>query len=451
MYLDAGPKNPSGVRRIAVIGSGVSGLSAAWLLSQTHDVTLYEADGRIGGHANTVDAVVGDRTIAVDTGFIVYNESNYPNLVAMFDHLGVKSELSWMSFAASVDEGDFEYCSDPMGLIGQKSNIVRPRFWRMISDIVRFSRSSKAILSDTSLSTTALADYIEAQGYSQGYVKDHILPMAAAIWSSSAQDIRAYPLHAFVRFFLNHGLLDLVNRPMWRTVTGGSREYVSRLVAGYKGAIRLNTPVARIERRAGSVTITDASGHSDVFTDVLVATHADQALEMLVEPDADERAILGAFRYTPNQAVLHTDTNLMPRRKAVWASWNYIGERDWDGNSPLCVTYWMNKLQNIDRKYPLFVTLNPSRDIDPAKILGTFDYTHPLFDQNAMEAQRRIWSLQGRGGVWFAGAHFGSGFHEDGLQSGLAAAEDLGGVRRPWSVENASDRIFVHEQKVAAE
>lgn len=451
MYLDAGPKGPKGTKRIAVIGSGISGLSAAWLMSQTHDVTLYEADSRIGGHSNTVDVDYDGKTIPVDTGFIVYNEANYPNLVAMFDHLGVQTALSWMSFGASIDGGVFEYCSDPLGLIGQKSNVVRPRFWRMLSDVVKFSRSHREILADGSLAHVGLADYLAENGYSESYIHDHILPMAAAIWSSSATDIRNYPVQAFVRFFLNHGLLDLYNRPLWRTVEGGSREYVSRLVAGYKGAVRLSTGVSGIERHSGVVEVTDIRGHKDIFTDVLIATHADQALAMLANPDQDERAVLGAFEYTQNKAVLHTDRRLMPKRKSVWSSWNYIGEREWDGDSPLCVTYWMNKLQNIDKKYPLFVTLNPSREIDPATVFETFDYTHPLFDQKAMAAQKELWRLQGRGGVWFAGAHFGSGFHEDGLQAGLAAAEDLAGVQRPWAVDNASGRIHINTERVAAE
>ena len=451
MYLDAGPKGPTGTRRIAVIGSGISGLSAAWLLSQNYDVTLFEADDRIGGHSNTVDVDCGDRIIPVDTGFIVYNGANYPNLVAMFDHLGVPTAESYMSFAASVDGGNFEYCSDPTGLIGQKSNVIRPRFWRMLADVVRFSRSAEAIMADPKLADVGLAEYVEANGYSAGYVRDHILPMAAAIWSSSAREIRNYPLQAFVRFFLNHGLLDLYNRPVWRTVDGGSREYVSRLVAGYKGAIRLNTAIVRIERHSGIVKLTDKNGHEDIFTDVLVATHADQALEMLENPDAQERSVLGAFGYTRNRAVLHTDKALMPKRKSVWSSWNYIGEKGWDGDKPLCVTYWMNRLQNIDRKYPLFVTLNPSREIDPGTIHAQFDYTHPLFDHQAMAAQRQLWQLQGRGGTWFAGAHFGSGFHEDGLQAGLAAAEDIGGFARPWTLANPSSRIHVEPQRAAAE
>lgn len=451
MYLDAGPKGPQGTRRIAVIGSGISGLSAAWLMSQTHDVTLYEAEDRIGGHSNTVDVDYNGRTIPVDTGFIVYNEANYPNLVAMFDHLGVETALSWMSFGASIDGGAFEYCSDPLGLIGQKSNVVRPRFWRMLADIVKFSRSHREILADGSLTHVGLADYLAQNGYSESYIQDHILPMAAAIWSSSAADIRNYPVQAFVRFFLNHGLLELSNRPLWRTVKGGSRQYVSRLVAGYKGAVRLSTGVSRVERHAGVVTVTDVHGHKDIFTDVLIATHADQALAMLSDADAQEQEILGAFEYTHNRAVLHTDRRLMPKRKSVWSSWNYIGEREWDGNSPLCVTYWMNKLQNVDKKYPLFVTLNPCRDIDPAATFATFDYTHPLFDQKAMAAQKELWDLQGRGGVWFAGAHFGSGFHEDGLQAGLAAAEDMAGVQRPWAVENASGRIHINTARMAAE
>lgn len=446
---------PRGGRKVAVIGSGISGLSAAWLLSRHCDVTLYEADDRLGGHANTVDVRVGSATVAVDTGFIVYNDRNYPNLVALFKHLGVPTDDSNMSFAASLDDGRFEYSGCGLsGLLGQRSNAFRPRFWRMVSDILRFYKEAPGLLERKDLQTATIGDYLDANRYSQAFVEDHLMPMGAAIWSSSASDMRGYPLHAFIRFFVNHGLVVLKDRPQWRTVTGGSHEYVSRLLADFKGTVRKNTPVANITRIGGKVTVTDIHGHSDQFSDIVIATHADQALSLLGDADEHERALLGAFDYTPNTAVLHSDIRLMPKRKQVWASWNYIAARQQSGDSPLCVTYWMNQLQNLDPSVPLFVTLNPSRNIDPDRIHRTFHYTHPLFDQKAMAAQKQLWQLQGRHNTWFCGAHFGAGFHEDGLQSGLAAAESLAGIRRPWSVRDESGRIHlgpVNSNLMAAE
>ena len=275
--------------------------------------------------------------------------------------------------------------------------------------------------------------------------------MGAAIWSTTARDMRAYPLLAFVRFFASHGLLSLADRPKWRTVLGGSREYVRLLSADFADNIRLGTTVRSIARDNGNVIVTDDAGQRDDFTDVVIATHANQALAMLADADQQERALLGAFRYTDNLAVLHADENLMPRRKRVWSSWNYIGEGRDEDAQPLCVTYWMNRLQNLDMRHPLFVTLNPTREIAPAKIIGSYDYTHPLFDQRALDAQQQLWRLQGRRNTWFCGAYFGFGFHEDGLQSGLAAAESLADVRRPWKLRDESGRIASMPRLEAAE
>lgn len=445
MTPDASTRRTTARRRIAVIGSGISGLSAAWLLGKCADVVLYESESRAGGHANTVLAphsVLGP--VAVDTGFIVYNDRNYPNLVALLKHLDVPTEDSNMSFSASLRGGAFEYSGSGLaGLLGQNRNAINPRFWRMVADIMRFYRQAPALLERDDMKAVSLGAYLDANRYSQVFVEDHLLPMGAAIWSTTAEDMRAYPLHAFLRFFVSHGLVLLKGRPHWKTVSGGSREYVTRLLAAFSGEIRLNSAVSSVRRGASGVTVTDRAGHADRFDDAVIATHADQALAMLADADEEERRLLGAFDYTRNTAVLHSDARLMPKRRQVWASWNYIGEREQDGERPLCVTYWMNLLQNIDASHPLFVTLNPSRAVDPARVIGSFDYTHPLFDTKALDAQRRLWSLQGRRGTWFCGAHFGSGFHEDGLQSGLAVAEQLGGIRRPWSVENQSGRIFL--------
>lgn len=441
-----------GKRRIAVVGSGISGLSCAWLLSRSAEVVLYETEGRPGGHSNTVMAPGRVKDTPVDTGFIVYNDRNYPNLVKLFDHLDVPTLASDMSFAASLGDGAFEYSGSGLsGLLGQKTNLLRPRFWRMVKDILRFYREAPALLERPELDGVSLGDYLASAGYAASFVEDHLLPMGAAIWSTTASEMRLYPLHAFIRFFVNHGLLTLTDRPRWRTVKGGSREYVARILADFRGTVRLSTAVAHVRRLPVGVEVIDIHGHAETFDDVVLATHANQSLDLLQDADPRERALLEAFQYTPNVAVLHSDETLMPKRKSVWSSWNYVaGRRDGAGEM-LCVTYWMNKLQSLDPETPLFVTLNPCRPIDPAKVIQTFNYEHPLFDAAAIRAQRQIWQLQGHRNTWYCGAYFGSGFHEDGLQSGLAVAEALGGVRRPWSVENESGRIVITRQLEAAE
>lgn len=429
-------------RNIAVVGSGIAGLSAAWLLGKRHRVTLYEADDRAGGHANTVMAPAGKTSIAVDTGFIVYNEQNYPNLVALFEHLGVAHQASNMSFAASLDGGKLEYSSNGLnGLIGQRGNLARGRFWLMLRDIVRFYRDAPGLLGLPALDDVCLGDYLDANGYAPAFIEDHLLPMGAAIWSITAAEMRLYPLKAFIRFFASHNLLNLMSRPKWRTVTGGSQEYVRRLVADYTGELRLGCPVERITRANGGVSVTDRLGRTEQFSDIVLAGHADQTLNLLADADRQEHTLLGAMRYTENEAVLHSDPAPMPKRIRVWSSWNYIGESCHSGDRPLCVTYWMNRLQDLDPAHPLFVTLNPTRDIAPDKVIRSFSYTHPLFDAAALAAQRQLWQLQGRRNTWFCGSYFGHGFHEDALQSGLSVAEMIGGVRRPWSVDGESDRI----------
>ncbi len=415
-------------------------------------VTVYEADMRLGGHSNTVSVPSAHGPVPVDTGFIVYNDRNYPNLVALFAHLGVETEASEMSFAASLDGGKLEYSGSGLnGLIGQRGNVVRPRFWKMMRDVLRFYREAPAVLGRPESADISLGDYLDRNGYAPAFVEDHLLPMGAAIWSTTAREMREYPLLAFIRFFDSHGLLSLTDRPQWRTVAGGSREYVRRLREDGDFDVRLGVGATRINRENGSVVITDAAGQSDRYTDVIVATHADQALKLLADPDEQEQALLGAFRYTDNTAVLHTDAALMPRRERVWSSWNYIGESEDDGSRPLCVTYWMNRLQNLDLSYPLLVTLNPTRAIDHQRIIRSFQYAHPLFDQPALDAQQHLWRLQGRRHTWFCGAYFGYGFHEDGLQAGLAAAESLADVQRPWRVDEPSGRIAAAPAPVAAE
>jgi predicted NAD/FAD-binding protein len=443
---------PQATRHVAVIGSGIAGLSAAWLLSREYRVTLFEAEGRPGGHSNTVMVPTGDTEAAVDTGFIVYNERNYPNLTALFDHLGVATQRSSMSFSASLDGGRLEYAGGGglRAMFGQRSNSVSLRFWLMLRDIGRFYHEAPKLVGRPESEGVTLGEYLDRNGYTSAFIEDHLLPMGAAIWSTTAQQMRDYPLIAFVRFFIHHGLLDLVDRPKWRTVTGGSTQYVQRML-GVVHDVRIGAGAAQIRREHNGVTVIDTQGERSWFSDVVIATHADQALKLLADPNPAESSLLGAFDYTDNQAVLHSDTSLMPRREAVWASWNYIGESSDTGERPLCVTYWMNKLQSLDNTHPIFVTLNPTRDVARDKFIRSFAYTHPLFDRKAVEAQQHLWRLQGNRHTFFAGSYFGAGFHEDALQSGLAAAEAVGGVRRPWRVEGESNRIALAPMLEAAE
>lgn len=423
---------------VAVVGSGISGLSAAWLLSRRHRVTLYEKLGRIGGHANTVQVAGPEGNVAVDTGFIVYNPPNYPNLVALFDHLGVPTQESDMSFAVSLDDGGLEYSGSGLnGLFAQRRNIVRPSFWSLLRDLKRFYTTAAADAGRHA--DLSLGAYLDMKGYGRPFQEQHILPMAAAIWSAPAEEMRAYPLAAFVRFFENHELLSLGTRSPWRTVTGGSQAYVSRITAVLGQGVRRGAGITGIDRTAEGVRVRDSHGGLQTYDQVVLATHADEALA-LIDPSPREQAVLGAFRYTRNRAVLHSDESFMPKRRAAWASWNYTGRTTRD-EANVGVTYWMNSLQRLPDTLPLFVTLNPDRE--PARTHRSEDYMHPLFDARALAAQKDLWSLQGANRTWFCGAYFGAGFHEDGLQAGLAVAEALGGVRRPWTVANESGRIVL--------
>lgn len=420
--------------KIAVVGSGVAALSSAWLLSQRHKVTVYEKAERLGGHSNTVTAGTAQDEVQVDTGFICFNDATYPNLIALFAHLEIQTRATDMSFAVSLDDGRFEYAAP--GLFAQRRNLLRPRFWSMLGEILRFYRQAPTDLAGLTDPELTLGDYLKRQGFSAAFRDDHLLPMAAAIWSSPAHTLMDYPAEAFIRFCSNHGLLKLAGRPLWRTVEGGSRVYVERLASAIPD-IRLDCGVTTVRRTGEGVVVQDSRGGAERFDHIVIGAHADQALAMLADPTMQERAVLGAFRYSRNLTVLHTDRSLMPRRRRAWASWNYIGADD-----GLCVTYWMNRLQGLPGQ-DLFVTLNPPRPPRPDTLLRSELYEHPIFDPAAIQAQKRLWALQGHGGVWFCGAHFGAGFHEDGLQSGLAVAEQLGAVRRPWSVRDESGRIHL--------
>jgi predicted NAD/FAD-binding protein len=434
---------------VAVVGSGIAGMSCAWLLSQRHRVTLYEADERPGGHTNTVAVKTAHGALGIDTGFIVYNEKTYPNLTALFGHLGVATVPSEMSFSVSMEDGDFEYAgTDLGGLFAQRRNLIRPRFWAMLRDLRRFYAQAPRDLGLMEAQGLSLGAYLDHRGYGAAFQRDHIMPMAAAIWSTPTASMRDYPAAAFVRFCVHHGLLQAVRRPVWRTVTGGSRRYVGRLLEGLSGPLHLGRKIVAVLREGEQVRLVDVTGRSAVHDHVVIASHAHQALAMLGDADAQESALLGAFGTNGNLAVLHTDESLMPRRRRAWSSWNFIEQSTPGGPKPY-FSYWMNRLQGIPGETQYFVTLNPPRPPAAGTILHTEQYAHPLFDACALAAQRRLWGLQGRRRTWFCGAWFGSGFHEDGLQAGLAVAEALGGVRRPWTVAAESGRIHLPDAALA--
>ena len=414
--------------KVAIIGSGVSGLGAAYALKDAHDVTLYEKDDRLGGHANTVRIDYDGTQIDVDTGFIVYNQRNYPNLVGLLETLGVESAETDMSFAFAG--GGREWSSNfPRGVFAQKRNIASPRFLRMLADISRFNRQAQDDLAAGAVDDLTLGGYLRLRGYGKAFERDYLLPMGAAIWSTSEGGIAEAPAESFLRFFSNHSLLQMV-QPSWRTIKGGSQAYVAKLAAILGDRLRIGVGAQQVRRLERGVTVIDSSGARDVFDHVIFACHSDQALALLESADLDERAFLGAIRYAPNTAYLHRDTTLMPSRRPAWGSWNYMAGAA--GEAAGGVTYWMNSLQHIDPRKPLFVSLNPAAAPDPALTFQVFDYDHPQFDTPSLASQRQFGRVQGRGGVWYAGAWLGYGFHEDGLTAGLRVAHALGGSV-PWA------------------
>lgn len=426
--------------RIAIVGSGIAGLSAAWLLSQSHDVSLYEKDDRAGGHANTVEIETRDGPVSVDTGFIVFNERNYPNLIAFLDRLGVATVRSSMSFAVSVAEGRMEYSGKLInGLFGQRRNIVRVRHWQLVSDILRFFREAERQVRDAD-PDMPMSRFLEQHNYSRTFIEDHILPISAAIWSTPARSMLEFPARTFVAFFANHGLLQINNRPHWRTIPGGSARYVREITARSRFNIETGAPVESVFRHEKSAELRFASGRSEQFDEIIFACHADQALRLLGDASSEERDLLSAFRHTRNRAVLHTDPRFMPRRRHLWSAWNYLRSSAGEG-AALSLTYWMNRLQPLPTKTEVFVTLNPQREFARGTVHGSFDYEHPIFDAPALAAQRAMWRIQGGKRTWFAGAWLGYGFHEDGLQSGLEIAERIGPLSRPWNVVSPRGRV----------
>ena len=420
-------------KRIAIIGSGISGLASAYFLNRKHDVVLFEAGGYLGGHTNTVDVTLEGRCHGVDTGFLVYNERTYPNLVALFDELGVDSIASDMSFGVSMDGGALEWAGSSLDTVfAQRLNAGSPSFLRMLWDILHFNRNAERFLQWSKQTALTLGQLLQQEGYGARFRDAYLLPMAAAIWSSSPSDIVQFPAATFLRFCLNHGLLQVNDRPQWRTVAGGARHYVQKIAATLPD-IRLNTPVHSVRRSAGRMQVWSNGAGADEFDAVVFATHAPTTLAMLHDASQTERAILGGVRYQPNTAYLHTDANLMPRRRKVWSAWNYLAGAQSDGQRPVCVSYWLNQLQALPFETPVIVTLNPHTLPADSKLLAKFDYAHPVMDLATVRAQQQLAQIQGKGGVWFAGAWTGYGFHEDGLKSALriAAAFDTAPL---WSV-----------------
>jgi uncharacterized protein len=423
--------------RVAVVGTGIAGNAAAYALAHAEHISklvVYERDLRPGGHSATVDVHYDGVTIPVDTGFIVYNEENYPLLTRLFQHLDVPTKLSDMGFSFSLDRGRREWAGLTTGYINgffaQRRSFFSPRHWLMLREMSRFTLSCRAALDAGKLDRQTLGEFLKQHRFSNGFRDDYILPMASAIWSTPLGGILNFPAASFVHFFENHRLLSW-NRPLWRTVDGGSRRYVDTMIQAFRRSIRLGTAVVDVQRIGNKVAVTDASGHAEEFDHVILACHSDQSLAMLSDATAQERSILADVRYRPNSVFLHRDQRLMPRRKAAWAAWNFLKDSADKADGDVTLTYWMNTLQGIDRSRPLFVTLNPKEEPDPALTFARFSYDHPQFDQAAMDAQKRLNAVQGRGHVWFAGAWTGFGFHEDGLRSGFAVAEALGAIA-PW-------------------
>lgn len=413
--------------RIAVVGAGISGLATAWLLGRDHAVTLFEAGDYLGGHSNTVDVTLDGHTCPVDTGFLVFNDRTYPNLVAMFDALGVRSHASDMSFAVSLDEGRLEWAGSNMNTVfAQRANAFSPTFLGMLRDILRFNGAAKSHLALAERSGCSLGDLLTAGQYGQPFRQHYLLPMAAAIWSCATADVLHFPAATFLRFCLNHALLQVRNRPQWRTVDGGARSYVQRIAARLDD-IRLGVAVRAVRRDEDGVSVMTDEGTAR-FDAIVFATHAPDTLRMLADASPAERAVLGSVRYAPNVAILHTDATLLPRRTRVWSAWNYLGRRHGDAQRAVCVSYLLNQLQPLPFRTPVVVTLNAYLDPAPGTDLRRFHYAHPLFDLAAIAAQQRLPALQGERRTWYAGAWTGYGFHEDGLKSALRVVRDFGAL-----------------------
>ncbi len=415
--------------RIAVVGAGISGLSCAYILNGSHDVVLFESEPRLGGHSRTIKVPRPAGALPVDTGFIVYNEVNYPLLTKLFAALSVPTKPSDMSFGVRYGDGELEFCASSLeGIFAQKKNMASPRYLRMLADILRFFRSAKLVLEEPGDPT--LGEFIDRLAPGDWFKDRFLVPMGAAIWSTPPRDMLAFPAKTFVRFFQNHGLVSVNGHHQWRTVDGGSEEYVRRITESRGANIRTGHPVKQVRASQGGFEVVTATGETDRFDEVVLAAHADASLAMLADPMPEERRILGQFKFRDNEGVLHTDARLMPNARAAWASWVYASSGADDG-SGVSVTYWMNKLQSLPGE-DVFVCLPPDRELDPAKVIDRHTFRQPVFAREAVAAQDEIPSIQGKRGLWFCGAWQRNGFHEDGLWSAVRVAEAKK-VPIPWA------------------
>lgn len=419
-------------KKIAIIGSGISGISCAWLLQKDHDITLFEKNNYIGGHSNTASIQYdGESEVNVDTGFIVFNFRTYPNLKAFFELLGVEIMKSNMSFGIKNLDNNLEYCGSSLaGLFAQKKNLLNPRFLRMIKDILKFNKTAiEMIESGVDFGEMTLFEFINKINMGEYFRDYYLLPMAGAIWSCPVETIKNYPAATFLQFFYNHGLLTVKNQPQWYTVKGGSKEYVKKMVAEFRDKIKLGCTIKSARKSVDKVILTDQSGEEYEFDDVIFASHGDQTHTMISDKTPEEEAILGAIKYSQNVAVLHKDPSQMPTNQKAWASWVYLSKKSEDKVS---LTYWMNNLQGIDETKPLFVTLNPIEEVNKSDIFGTYYYEHPIFDNQTIKAQEQLHTIQGKRNMWFCGAWTKYGFHEDGLNSAIEVAKHFG-ITPPWN------------------
>jgi predicted NAD/FAD-binding protein len=409
--------------KIAIIGSGISGMVVAWLLCNDHDIALFEQNDYIGGHTHTVDVQRGDKTFSVDTGFIVFNRVTYPNFCTVLDRLGVDVQRTRMTFSVKCEQTGLEYSPHSLNtFFAQRRNLISPTFYRMIYDIFRFRREFNSLLEGKD--EIEIAHYLNRKGYSQRFHQHFIVPLGSSLWSADPHRFREFPLRTFVRFFKNHGILNIINPFEWLVIKGGSRRYIEKLTATYSDKVRLNCPVKRIARRDDCVELTLLSGKTERFDHVVLATHSDQALPLLSDASQAEKEILGAIPYQENLAVLHTDTSMLPHRQSIWSGWNYLIVNEDTGRAT--ITYDMNVLQGIDSPEEFCVTLNRLADIHPDRVIGQYLYHHPVFTKKAPEVQTRQTEISGVNRTHYCGAYWGYGFHEDGVKSALAACKYFG-------------------------
>lgn len=412
---------------IAIIGTGISGLGAAYLLHQHHDLVIYEKNTYVGGHSRTIEVPIEQGMLAVDTGFIVFNDRNYPNLLGLFDQIDVPYQKSDMSFGVSIDDGWLEYSSN--GLFAQRKNLLRPQYWRMLADVIRFNKQALSFIESDP--TISLGNCLEQLNMGEWFKRYYILAMGAAIWSCPVETIMQFPAQTFLRFFKNHGLLSINDRPQWYTVTGGSREYTRRLIAPFEEHILLNNGAKRVVAKGNQFEVTDEQGGSRLFDHVIFACHADQALKLIEQPSVDEQSVLSNFNYQRNHIIVHSDVSFMPQHQQCWSSWVYLSEQQQDNNHGVSLSYWMNNLQSLQTEIPIIVTLNPAKRPKKQLILDEHYFSHPIFDYGAITSQENIRNIQGKRNLWFCGAYQRYGFHEDGLLSAVNVAKSLG-VNIPW-------------------